>query len=204
MSVIFILGNGPSLLQFDLSRASHMGIIFGTNRTSEMCFSSKILQDYYFVNDLRFLADQSRSESAGNKFLSSNTIRVAGMECSYMLPNFSGKTQHIKILGNHGFNCQPEVGLYHGYSIVNFAFQYALSLKPKAIVFTGLDLTYSGSMARFYEAKTTHPPDPIRGKQIAVFRLGLSKAREKGINIFNDSQRSLLAPYMPPWHWYYV
>ena len=204
MSIIFILGNGPSLADFDLQRSAKTGVLFGTNCTSELCHTNKILQDYYFVNDLRFLNDRTRLENAGNKFLRRETIRVVGSECSHMLPKFRGKTKRIPILGSYGFKCQPNVGLYHGYSIVNFAFQYALSLDTRAIVFVGMDLNYSGTKARFYEAKATQPPDPIRGKQIAVFRMGLACAKAKGMDIFNASKQSLLAPYMQPWDWNYA
>lgn len=201
MSIIFILGNGPSLINFDLERASRVGLIFGTNRSSELCFSRKILQDYYFVNDLRFLGDPQRRKSAENKFLNSKTIRISGSESSYMLPKFSGKTKIIKIIGSFGFSTDPQVGLYHGYSIVNLAFQYTFSFKPKGIVFVGTDLNYSGEMARFYEKKPTQLPDPVRGKQIAVFKMGLLSAMNQKINIYNASKSSLLAPYTQAWNW---
>lgn len=201
MSIIFILGNGPSLNEFDLNLARDMGPIYGTNRTTELCHSSHILQDIYFVNDLRFLYDSLRSRSAGDTYLDSRTLRITGSECGYALPKFSGKTKIINTIGGYGFSHSLDTGLYHGYSIVNFAFQYAVSQKPHSIIFAGVDLNYSGQLARFYEAQVTQPPDPIRGKQISVFKMGLSCARDHGINIYNASRNSLLAPYMKALDW---
>ena len=200
-STIFILGNGPSLKDFDLKNAEKVGKIFGTNASSILSQEKDVRQDYHFVNDLRFLSDPNRAKLITDDYLDRETIRIVGSECRYGLPRFSGKTRSVKVIGNYGFSINPKSGFYHGYSIVNLAFQYALTMSPEAIVFCGVDLNYSGDEARFYEKIASHAPDPFRGKQLSVLKLGLEVAKSRGTKIFISGDKSLFASYVPQWCW---
>jgi len=195
----FILGNGPSLLNFNLSKASRLGLIVGTNASSFLCKELGIEQDIYCVNDLRFLRDKKRRKNSGEFLTPEKTIRYVGNECIDEAPYYSGKTRCVKILGADGISSNMQSGIFHAYSIVNFALQICMSLRIKNIVLCGIDFTYFTSMPRYYESKLTHYPDPVRGKQIKYLVEAIKIASTLNINCYITHQNSLMSPYIKLW-----
>ncbi|GAA4650099.1 hypothetical protein GCM10023116_23820 [Kistimonas scapharcae] len=195
---IYIVANGPSVLNQDLSFING-GVVIGMNGSPLLEKSLGFVSDYYVVSDARFFSEKKKFECA-TKGLSDKTIRVFRKELEENdSPEYKNRTVYTKSLGRDGFSFDLNRGFYFGCTTTMLALQLAHYLGGKRIVLFGCDLTYPLSQPRAYREEKPSPIDNFTGVQIKNIRNAYLKLEERGVEFFNASPVSMLRPYLPDW-----
>ena len=196
-SRVFILGNGPSLSSFDLSRINKNDIIIVMNSYTILEKKYNIKSNYYVVSDVRFITNSNKRDCA-TAMLDQNTIRVFREEIkAYDDKEYFNRTYYIRAIGRDGFSGNLEYGYYFGCSTTMLAIQLAYYLGCKDIFLLGVDLNYMSGSMRFYKEKAIEFPDPFISVQIFNLRKAFNFLSEKNIGLFNCSDGSFVRPYIP-------
>ena len=108
---IFIVANGPSILEQDLSFLENE-VVIGMNGTPFIENKLKFSSDYYVLSDVRFLQDPHKFECA-TTMLNKKTIRVFRKELENIdALEYKDKTYYIQSLGRDGFSFDLNKGFY--------------------------------------------------------------------------------------------
>ena len=168
----FVLGNGPHLLDSDLSLIKDMFSI-GTNRICRV-FQPTIL----LWQDAELLKTDEES------ILLSHSIKLCRD-----ISDTDRRFNHFSISNKQDrFGTDPSMLAMHGCSGA-LAVQVAAAMGANAIVLLGMDCDYSGGKTDFYGTNVDHKPHTV-----SCFHLAM-KWVEKccGVPIYNCS----MAPYWP-------
>ncbi len=131
----FVLGNGPSLRETDLSRL-HGEVIIGTNRIY-LLFEELGFSTTYYVSVNRLVIEQCADEIAGlsmPKFLSWECRDVAV---------FSKSTIFLRRAPGPAFYTDVGQGYWEGATVTNAALQLAFHLGFQEVVLLGVDHSFA-------------------------------------------------------------
>lgn len=178
-----ILGNGPSVREFDLSMLR--------SRTTIGVSASPLLHDllgrptdYYCVTDRRFLQDESSRRLAEQ---SRGCLRVFAGYCDGYLPD--ADIHYVRICGGDGISDDLHKGFYHDCSVVLFAAQLAVWLGSVELYLHGCEFDYG--RGRFYKGRNERPHDRNiypRVSRNASALASLLKSRGGSLNVVGPSK----------------
>jgi len=193
---VFILGNGPSILNHDLSRLKERTVI-GMNASTilekRFCFT----QTYHTISDNRFLCHPEKRKW-GTTELHPDTIRVLRREARDIdEPELENRTFYVRSLGRDGFSHNLRSGFFFGSSTTMLAIQLAAHIGAKDIFLLGVDLRYSPENPRFYAESSPQIEDAFTSVQIMNIANASMQLEKAGKRIFNCSHKSFLRPYLP-------
>lgn len=192
----FILGNGPSIRDHDLSRLAGC-LTIGLNASPLLEREYNFVSSYYCVSDTRFMADPDKHRMA-TTMLSRETIRVlrSGI-VTREDAEIARHTVYVTALGRDGFSFDPEKGFYFGSSTAFLALQLAVWLGCSEIVLLGCDFNYSGSMPRFYSESNPAPEDLLLSVQVRNIANAVRQLSTRNIKVVNCSNTSMLRLFVP-------
>jgi len=189
----FIMANGPSLLNHELSRCKN-DVIIGMNATSILQDEFDFKMDYYCVSDRRFLLDIEKKKHAQD-FVSGETICVFREELRGMIEK--DKLYYTRSIGRDGFSFNLNNGFFFGSTTVLLAMQLAAYIGCNKIYLLGVDMQYKSESPRFYKEEVPQIEDSTIGIQIHNYLNARKALSLKGIELFSCSQYSLARPYIP-------
>lgn len=193
----FILANGPSLSDFDLSKIKEGDIIIGMNSSTLLESSQGVTSDYYVVSDVRFITN-TRKRNCATNMLHEDTVRVFREEIkAHDEQDYFDRTYYIKSLGRDGFSSDLEFGYYFGCSTTMLAVQLAYYIGCKQIYLLGVDLNYMSGRMRFYDEDVIEFPDPFISVQIFNIKNAFHYLSKSGVDLINCSKYSFVRPYLP-------
>jgi hypothetical protein len=174
---VFILGNGPSLCENDLSVLDGYFTI-GINRILQSSYTPTVVfwQDVSVTRDIQTAA------------MSSTAIKVAKQGCCqvekddflyFKLASAGYKGQQFPS------KCVPDILYGHG-NTINICSQFAISLNPSHIILLGVDCKYEGDKTNFYGVNNRHSKNTMRncckalekvkkGCKIPIYNCGLNE-----------------------------
>lgn len=192
---VVILGNGPSVLDVDFDQLNNP-IYIGLNGSLMLEDMKEIRHDYYVLSDARFVADPNKM-SMLEKHLNKDTVCFFRRELYEKTNGMLNETHYIRSLGRDGFSFDLKRGYYFGCTTVALALQLAAYLGAGRIILTGVDLTYSGDMPRYYKEVVVHEVDNFSCVQITNIRNAFKLLEEVNIELLSASKESMLRPYLP-------
>lgn len=146
-----ILGNGPSVREFDLSTLQSRAVI-GVSASPLLHDLLGRPTDYYCVTDTRFLQDEASRKLAEN---SAGSVRVFAGYCHGFLPD--PDINYVRICGGDGVSDDLHRGFFHDCSVVLFAAQLAMWLGSLELYLHGCEFDYG--RGRFYKGQRERPHD---------------------------------------------
>lgn len=192
---VFILGNGPSVREHDLSRLSDHRTI-GMNASPLLDREHGFTSDYYVVSDARFLLNPAKREWA-IRLPSEKTIRVLRDKLKpFDDPRLANLTYYVRSLGKNGFSADLSRGYYFGCTSSMLAIQLAAYLGCKRIVLLGNDLTYPKGQPRFYREDQPQDHDPFLSIQIWNIHNAMIELRAHDVEMVICTKSSNLVPYI--------
>ncbi|MDA3978217.1 6-hydroxymethylpterin diphosphokinase MptE-like protein [Gallibacterium sp. AGMB14963] len=192
---IFILANGPSLAQEDLTKLRNE-IVIGMNASSLLEQKFGFVSKYYTVTDQRFLTHPEKGVLA-KKNLHDDTIRIFRSELQvYDDANFLSRTCYVRTIGKNGFSTNLSAGFYFGCTTTMLAIQLAYYLGGKDVYLLGCDCRYSGENPRFYKETSPQLEDSFTSTQIFNIANAAPYFEKRGGNLFNCSKSSYLRAYL--------
>lgn len=192
---IFILANGPSILDLDLNFLKNQTVI-GMNASTLLEENFDFKSTYYVCSDIRFLTHPEKASWALEKLLP-KTIRVLRQELSEVdLHTLENQTFYVKALQRDGFSLDLDIGYNYGCTTTMLAIQLASYLGAKNIYLLGADLRYNSEQPRFYKENSFQIDDSFTSIQIFNIVNAEKVLRERGINLHNCSEFSYLRPYI--------
>lgn len=192
----YILANGPSVNDFDLSLLTG-NVIISMNASPILEKKFKIKSDYYVVSDVRFFNFEFKREIAEEKIEDKNVVCVFRKELKYLLNHKGKNNYYIESIGRDGFSFDLRHGYYFGCSTTFLAIQLAVYIGCTNIFLLGVDLDYDGETARFYDEVIPSPIDDNNCIQIKNIRDAFLKLKDKDINLYSCSKNSSLNAYIP-------
>lgn len=193
---VFILGNGPSIRQENLSLLKDR-LSIGMNASTMLEPEYGFHQTYYTVSDRRFLTHPEKRRWATTD-LSSETVRVLRADLraddDSSLKSRTLYTTHIK---RDGWSHDLGIGFFYGCTTTMLAVQLAAHLGCKYIYLLGVDLRYQPESPRFYEEVDPQVEDAFTSVQIWNLSNANRELSPRGIHLINCSAQSLLRPYLP-------
>ncbi|MBW9399805.1 DUF115 domain-containing protein [Leclercia sp. EC_58] len=194
---IYIVANGPSVLNKKTLNLLSDKIVIGMNATPLLCHEYSFDLKYYTVSDERFIKDVEKYKIA-TEIISKSTVRVFRSELKkHDSPVLIDETYYINAIGRDGFSFNLSQGFYFGCTTTMFSIQLAAYLGAKNIYLLGVDLSYPKDKPRFYKEKNPAPIDNFTCVQIKNIRDAYHQLRKRGVNLYNCSNQSLLKPYIP-------
>lgn len=192
----FILGNGPSINQENLSLLNDE-IVIGMNASTLLERKFNFKQTYYVCSDVRFIQHQDKRHLATSA-LNSQTKRVLRMELrEFDDPALEERTWYLPAIGRDGFSLNLAAGFFFGCSTTVMALQLAHYLGVRNVYILGVDLRYTAGQSRFYKEKVTQLEDANTSVQIFNIVTAMENFKNLGGNLFNCSMHSFLASYVP-------
>lgn len=146
-----ILGNGPSVREFDLSALRSRAVI-GVSASPLLHDLLGRPTDYYCVTDMRFLQDAASRRLAED---SGDSVRVFAGYCHGFLPD--PDINYVRIRGGDGVSDDLHKGFFHNCSVVLFAAQLAVWLGSVELYLHGCEFDYG--RGRFYKGQRERPHD---------------------------------------------
>jgi|APSaa5957512535_1039671.scaffolds.fasta_scaffold36006_2 hypothetical protein len=189
---IFIIGGGPSILNFDLSFLSKE-VVIGMNGTVmlEEFFSSK----YYVISDARFIENKQKFSNI-EKIIDTKSF-IFREDIVKNLPKKIQKNIYTtKAIGRDGFSCNLARGFFHSSTTTMLAIQVAFYLGAKRIFLLGVDLNYYGNKARSYDVGNSEIPDAFLSYQIKNIVNSTKTLGQSSVELINLSEKSFLKPYL--------
>lgn len=192
----FILANGPSILNHDLNKLNGE-IVIGMNASTLLEKKYNFKHTFYTVSDLRFLNNPDKIDYC-TKLVSEDTVKVFRSELSEYYPaEFSKNTIYVQALERDGFSPNLASGYFYGCTTAMLAIQLAYYIGCTRIYILGVDLTYSSEQPRFYFEEKTQLEDSFTSVQIKNIHHAYLFAKEKGVQIFNCNESSMIRNYIP-------
>jgi hypothetical protein len=193
----FVLGNGPSVKEHDLSRLRGLPVI-GMNASPILDREYGFTSSYYVVSDTRFLTHPDKRAYASSAHLAPETIRVFREEMrSVDIKELIPTTYYVKVLGKNGFSDDLAQGFYFGSTTSMLAIQLAAYLGCRRIVLLGNDFRYSSAQPRFYQEKVVQEHDQFLSAQIWNIRNAYRALRARGVELCICTRNTNLVPYIP-------
>jgi len=216
----FIVGNGPSLADTDVSKLKD-DIVFGCNRINLGYEKWELYFPYWCIEDVRLAADTATEWNdipASIKFVPSeldHLITDTSNVCTFYIER---TPKYRKNRGESfywpGFSFEPDV-IYSGYSVVYTMIQIAFIMGCNPLYLIGMDHNYTRVMDKVDGISSrliSTGPDPDHfdpqyfgeGAKFHVPRTDLSSlsferadlaARERGLKIYNASIWSRLEAF---------
>ena len=193
---IFILANGPSLNDLDLSLLKSE-VIIGMNGSTMLEEKFDFESQYYVVSDKRFLLSPIKRKWATDK-LSKNTRRVIRADLRDVDdPESEDRTTYVNAISRDGFSKNLSNGFFYGNTTTMLAIQLAWHLGSSEVYILGCDLRYMKDKPRFYEEENPQLEDAFTSIQLKNIIDASIIFEESGRLMFNCSSRSFLRPYLP-------
>ena len=193
---IVILGNGPSLREMNFENLSDP-VFIGLNGSALISDEKDIKEKYYVLSDLRFVKDKSKLSILKDNLSVCTKIIVRKELLNYLVGELDNDLYPVRSLGRDGFSMDVRKGFYFGCTTVMLALQLANYLGGKRIFLCGVDLKYDPLKPRFYKEDKVHSVDNFSCVQIHNIRDAYKTLGSIGVNLYNCSFDSLLAPYLP-------
>lgn len=191
----FILANGPSVNNLDLSKLKDE-VVIGMNASTLLEDKHGFFQTYYVVSDLRFFDVEFKKDLATVK-LKKDTVKVFRNEIKEIYPKDIENVYYIRPLERDGFSFNLKKGFYYGCTTVMLAIQLAFYLGCDEIYLLGVDLVYKQSEARFYKEDNAQIDDSRASVQILnIVNADTVLRNEFGVKIFNCNPNSLIRNYL--------
>ncbi|MEH6547664.1 MAG: hypothetical protein V7701_14605, partial [Sneathiella sp.] len=192
---IFVLANGPSILEEDLAPLKNE-ITIGMNASTILEKKWGFVTDYYTVSDERFLNNPAKRKWATN-CLNEKTLRIIRADLyDYDCAELRENTLYARPLSRDGFSQDITRGFYYGSTTTMLALQLAYYLGSREIYLIGCDLRYPPETPRFYHEEKPQVEDSFVSVQISnIVNASLAFEKAGGI-LVNCSERSFLRPYM--------
>lgn len=191
----FVLANGPSVLDCDLSKLDKEDVLIGVNAASVLQDRFDVVLDYYCVSDARFLTHPEKYKFATD-YIAESTICVFRRELKDLVPD-SNNLFFINSIGRDGFSFNVHSGYFFGTSTTHMAIQLAAYLGCYDIYLLGVDLKYKSESPRFYNETAPQIEEATIGVQINNLILARKALLKKGIELKSCSPRSFTRPYIP-------
>jgi len=193
---IYILGNGPSIKDEDLTKLDNKYSI-GLNASPLLETEFSFKSQYYVLSDTRFISHPDKRAMA-TTMLSPGSTRIFRKELyEYDDEKHKSDTYYVNAIGKNGFSLDLALGFYFGCTTTMLAIQVAYYLGCKRIFLLGNDLTYSSKNPRFYKEYIAQEFDRFTSIQIWNIRNSYNILNEHGVQLYNCSKQSLLRPYIP-------
>jgi len=132
-----ILGNGPSVTEFELSQLQNR-IVITVNASAVLDTKLGRASDFYCVSDRRFLENEKTKSIA---LSSKATEKIFAAYCHGYLED--AHINYARINGGYGISNDIQKGFYHNCSVALFAAQIALWLGCTDIYLHGCEFDYS-------------------------------------------------------------
>ncbi|ASP16270.1 DUF115 domain-containing protein [Neisseria sp. 23W00296] len=190
----FILANGPSINEYDLSKLKNE-VTIGINASTLLSEKFDFTQSYYVVSDKRFF-DVAMKKQLATYRLGKNTIKVFRKEIIDVYPNDIDNVYYVSALERDGFSFDLYHGYYYGCTTVMLAIQLASYLGIREIYLLGVDLIYNQENARFYLENEIQIDDSKSSVQIFNIVNADLAIRERGGIIYNTNPKSLIRNYL--------
>lgn len=192
---VFILANGPSINNHDLSFLKDE-VVIGMNASTLLESTYDFTSKYYVISDTRFLQHPEK-KPFGTNLLSSSTLRILRKELQEFddlsIPN---KTYYVKALKRDGFSENLSAGYFFGCTTTMLAIQLAYYLGAAQIYLLGCDLRYSHESPRFYKESQPQLEDSFTSVQIWNIVNAATILEKEGRRLINCSPRSFLRPHI--------
>lgn len=192
----FVLANGPSVLEHDLSRLRGE-LVIGMNASPLLEREHGFASAYYAVSDRRFLTHPEKRGLAVDG-AAAGAVRVLRSELAADDdPALRDRTAYVRPLGRDGFSWNLAAGYYFGCTTTMLALQLAAYLGCRDIYLLGVDLRYDAERPRFYAESVPQAEDGFTSVQIWNIAQAARQLRRRGVNLAGCSPRSYLRPYLP-------
>ncbi|GGZ77670.1 hypothetical protein GCM10007161_06110 [Ignatzschineria indica] len=191
----FILANGPSINNLDLSKLKRE-IVIGMNASPLLEKSNSFKHSYYTISDTRFLTENEDKYDIAVNLVDESVMKVFRKEIYKFYPN-KRNTHYVQALERDGFSENLKHGYYYGRTTVMLALQLAYYLGCSEIYLLGFDLTYSHKQARFYVEKKMQIDDAQASIQIWNIHQAYLFLQSRGIKLYQCNKNSLARNYIP-------
>ena len=192
----FILGNGPSIIQEDLSRLAGR-VTIGMNASTMLERQHGFTQTYYCLSDARFIQHPEKRGWATSE-LDEKTLRVVRKDIrGEDDPALAVRTCYTPHIKRDGFSPDLDMGFYYGCTTTMLAVQLAFHLGCTDVFLIGVDLRYAPQSPRFYAEKSPQLEDSFTSVQVWNLANAGRVMNEQGRHLYSCSERSLLRPYLP-------
>ncbi len=190
----FVIGNGSSLNQLDLSLLEKE-ITLGCNNIHLM---KDFKPKYWCISDW-WVADKIKADidKWGSEIIKFSSDR----HHNKIMPLFNN-CHVIKVLEGSGFSDDMAKGFYQGYSVTYFMLQIAYYMGCNPIYLIGIDGIKKEKMDSFFlerNGKVPHTDLELIKKQTDLSHIAFKVAREfleaKGIKIFNATPDSVVESF---------
>lgn len=192
----FILANGPSIKDLDLSKLKNH-IVISMNASPLLEEEHDFLARYYVVSDTRFLEVESKKAIAESKLKDRRVFCVFREEIKDLVEIKGKNNFYIPSISRDGFSKNLANGFYFGCTTTMLAIQLAYYLGCNETYLLGVDLNYAGKQARFYKEEVASPVDDNNSIQILNIRNARLLMEESDMELRLCSENSLLRPYVP-------
>ena len=192
---VFILANGPSINDYDLSILKDE-VVIGMNASTLLEEKFGFQSKYYVLSDRRFITSPEKRKWATSS-LSQGTHRILRADLrSTDEPAYESRTTYVNSICRDGFSKNLSVGFYYGCTTTMLAIQLAWQLGAIEAYLLGCDLRYRKEEPRFYTEKNPQLEDPFTSIQMKNI-IDASAIFEKNDRmIINCSADSFLRPYL--------
>lgn len=192
---LFILANGPSVLQHDLSLLKEE-LVVGMNASTMLEEKYGFESKYYVLSDARFVNSPEKRCWATEK-LANVTHRVLRSDLRPLDdPALENRTTYVTPLSRDGFSRNLAAGFHYGCTTTMLAIQLAWHLGAREVYLLGCDLRYPQEHPRFYEETAPQLEDAFTSIQISNIVRAAAVFEEGGGRLVNCSDRSFLRPYL--------
>lgn len=192
---VFILANGPSINDEDLSPLSNE-LVIGMNASTMLEQTFGFSSQYYVLSDTRFINTPRKRHWATEK-IGSDTQRVVRADLrSLDDPGLESRTTYVSALSRDGFSHNLSNGFYYGCTTTMLALQLAWHLGVREVYLLGCDLRYPEENPRFYEETTPQLEDAFTSVQLSNIVNAAMEIEKNGGKVINCSAHSFLRPYI--------
>ncbi len=191
----FILANGPSVLEEDLTNLAGE-IVIGMNASTILDKKFGFKSKYYVLSDSRFI-NNNEKRKWGTSELDSDTIRIVRSDLrQYDDPDLEKNTYYVRALSRDGFSSNLDYGFYYGCTTTMLSLQLSYYLGFKDIYLLGCDLRYSEESPRFYKEEKPQLEDSFTSVQIDNIVKSSIFMGNNGVSLYSCSANSFLRPYL--------
>jgi hypothetical protein len=192
---LFVLANGPSVLQHDLSLLKGE-LVVGMNASTMLEEKYGFESKYYVLSDARFISSPEKRCWATEK-LAHVTHRVVRSDLrSLDDPSLENRTTYVRPLSRDGFSRDLATGFHYGCTTTMLAVQLGWHLGAREVYLLGCDLRYPEEYPRFYKESVPQLEDAFTSVQISNIVNAAAVFEEAGGRIVNCGRRSFLRPYL--------
>jgi len=193
---VFILANGPSLKEEDLSNLRGE-ITIGMNASTMLEKDFDFVSKYYVLSDARFINTLQKRPWATSE-LAPDTVRIIRSDLrAYDDHSLESRTIYTPAIARDGFSRNLSHGFYYGCTTTMLALQLAYHLGSREIYILGCDLRYPEESPRFYEESEPQLEDAFTSVQLRNIVHAATEIEKDGGLVANCSARSFLRPYLP-------